>query len=118
MVWEGQPNIGSAVRVLKHFKLRDDFWQSYRYSKLEGEDAWLLDVNCVSWCVWDNGGEVGVKKLNSDGPSRFVPLFWFSTPLTVGTLAARIATVLCGDEIDFGHDNEYDDEETKILLTA
>ncbi len=60
----------------------------------------------VHWCgvwylVWDNGGEVGVERINSKRMPRFFPLSDGLVPLDAGTLLCRLGNVLRGERIDF-----------------
>lgn len=68
------------------------------------------------WVVWDNGGEIGVRKVNSREISRFVPSEWdiWTHAVNAATVAVRVAEVFGGGEIDF--EWSISDEDAAIMM--
>lgn len=69
---------------------------------LVGESSVLVTLYGVSYIVWDNGGEVGVERINS-GVSRFFPLSYHGSRLDTGTLYVRLCCALLGEKIDYSY---------------
>jgi len=72
---------------------------------------------CITYEVWDNGGEIGVTKINDSGLSRMIPTEDTRRALTVETIGYRLLAALrCDDEIDWDLEvpgmemKEYDGE--------
>lgn len=65
------------------------------------------------WSVTDNGGELVVGKINGE-PGRDVPTHWFGRPLSVWTVAYRVAMVIKGEPVDWQY--EISDAEAQELL--
>lgn len=66
-------------------------------------DPALVECDGVSFLVWDNGGEIGVSKVNAGEDARFFPITYFDEALDAETLAYRLRQVVLGRSIDFEH---------------
>jgi hypothetical protein len=56
----------------------------------------------IRFMVWDNGGEIGVERINLDPIPRFFPLRWFGVPLGSLEILNRTITAMAGEPITYG----------------
>lgn len=73
----------------------------------------IVDYKNTWFCIWDNGGEIGVEKINDDEP-RFAPMTYFGRPLNALTMGYRLGQIIEGKEIDY--DFEHRKEKSEIFL--
>ena len=76
---------------------------------IHNQQTAIIDYKNTAYYIWDNGGEIGVEKINS-GMSEFVPLSVFGNPLNALTVAYRIGQVL--NEKSVNYDFLYNNEES------
>lgn len=69
--------------------------------RVNSPDTPLVEGDGVAFLVWDNGGEIGVSKVNSGEIPRFFPTTHFEEALDAETLAYRLRQVVLGRLIDF-----------------
>ena len=67
-----------------------------------GSRTHLVSLRGAVYFVWDNGGEAGVEKINSEELPRFFPTNTAGAN-DAGTLYARLCALLLGEELDFGY---------------
>jgi hypothetical protein len=104
-----------VVQLLPNFQLHTNgLPRNLRLARCT-DGSFRVCVASVEWAVFDNGGEIGVERVNGVDLARFVPATWFGRPLGAVTLALRVAVVMRGDEIDFT-DEWPDDEEALMTL--
>lgn len=76
--------------------------QGVRLVTPPGHDTVFVEYRNTIFQVWDNGGEIGVEKVNSGDLPRFAPLTYFERVCTAWTMTYRLLAILRGAEIDFG----------------
>lgn len=81
------------------------FVQNQQTAILQYENEWF--------CAWDNGGEIGVEKMNTD-MVRYAPMTVFGSPLNSLTMAYRLKQIFKNKDIDY--DFKYDNHESEAFL--
>lgn len=103
-----------VVKMLASFTLhKTDRPTNYSYAQLGTQSTYVLQVAGVVYFITANGGEFMVEKVNSGELARPVFLTYFDRQLNAATVANRVATVLCGEAIDYEY--ELTDEDDAIL---
>ena len=80
---------------------------------VQNQQTAILQYNSEWYCAWDNGGEIGVEKLNND-MIRYAPMTVFKSPLNALTMGYRLKQIFENKDIDY--DFKYADEESEAFL--
>lgn len=119
-------NISRVVSLLSSFDLegahRTDGSQLQRpinFSASDAGHAHFVEVQGVWFSIWDNGGEIGVERLNSGELPRMVAARFYArgeNQPNDSTLAMWVASAITGDSVDY--DQEMTAEDHGILLSC
>ncbi len=90
-----------------------DFGGIRIHGYIQNQKTAILQYENEWYSMWDNGGEIGVEKLNSNNP-RYAPMTNFGSPLNAATMAYRITQILKDKEIDY--DFKYENAESEAFL--
>lgn len=82
---------------------------------IHNQQTAVVEFKNTSYFIWDNGGEMGVKKINAE-LGEHIPLTAFGKPLNALTVAYRIGQVLTGEAI--GYDFAYSNDESSVFLRS
>lgn len=102
-------HLSNILLALKANELPDSRIVGY----VSNQQTAVVDYKNTWFCIWDNGGEIGVEKIN-EGEPRFAPMTIYDKPLNALTMAYRIRQMIEGKEIDY--DFEHRDEKSEIFL--
>ena len=80
---------------------------------LQNQQTAILQYENEWFCAWDNGGEIGVEKLNTD-MVRYAPMTAFTSPLNALTMGYRLKQIFENKDIDY--DFKYEDAESEAFL--
>lgn len=111
--------LANVARMLRHFKLQPEGVErptNYYALAMAYGDQYLLNVAGVKFLLWDNGGELGLERINSDEYDMFVPCeFRANANPNDATVASWIAQRLRGEQLDV--QDRLTDEDEAILLS-
>ena len=106
-----------VVRVLKHYHLanrharRKGLPLNYSFTYDAERSLAYVSAHGMTYCVWDNGGEYGVQKVNARRLPTFAPV---ADSTNAGTVAGRVAALIRGESVDLQF--SLSDEEDLDLL--